>query len=183
MRQKSGVALGFVCVVVCRELRCCGCDYGTKKDHLQGAFVSDVKEFVEAGLRIRALRGKATQGEFAECVGVNRKTVERWESGERLPDGQSLLALMTVCGADVNYILTGQRGHVAPTLSPKERTLVDLFRDASKDVQNAVLGALVGISPAAGAEIRDVNMTNHALGGVQVGVQLGGKVQDRRKVR
>lgn len=76
-------------------------------------------------MRIRALRGAATQSDFAGRLGVNRKTVERWEAGERLPDGQSLLALMNVCGADVNYILTGQGSQPTPSALPaRQRALL-----------------------------------------------------------
>ena len=121
------------------------CDCGTKKYHQQGAFVSEEKNFLEAGARIRALRGKATQGEFADQMGINRKTVERWESGERLPDGQSLLALMTVFGADVNYILTGKKpGDMVPSLSAEETTLLEYFRAAKPEVRRAAMGALLG---------------------------------------
>ncbi|WP_432277712.1 helix-turn-helix transcriptional regulator, partial [Pseudomonas aeruginosa] len=45
------------------------------------------------GDRIRQIRGGLGVGEFAERLGVNRKTVARWESNEALPDGASLLTL------------------------------------------------------------------------------------------
>ncbi|MFS4552631.1 helix-turn-helix domain-containing protein [Comamonas resistens] len=112
--------------------------------------MSEEKNFPEAGARIRALRGKATQGEFADQMGVNRKTVERWESGERLPDGQSLLALMAVFGADVNYILTGKKpSDAGPSLSAEESTLLDYFRAANPEVRRAAMGALLGAAAPA----------------------------------
>ncbi|WP_091571152.1 helix-turn-helix domain-containing protein [Oryzisolibacter propanilivorax] len=98
--------------------------------------MSEEKEFAAAGRRIRALRGETTQSAFAERLGVNRKTVERWEAGERLPDGQSLLALMTVCGADVNYILTGQRSQAAAppsALPPRVRALVQNYEATDEE--------------------------------------------------
>ncbi len=139
--------------------------------------MSDAKEFLEAGLRIRALRGGETQNEFATRLGVNRKTVERWESGERLPDGQSLLALMTVCGADVNFLLTGVRsGGAGLALSAEEQTLLSYFRDASRDVRRAALGALLGATSSgssSGAKIRDLTMHNDTPGGIQIGINAG----------
>ena len=106
--------------------------------------MSDEKEFADAGSRIRALRGAATQGEFAQRLGVNRKTIERWEAGERLPDGQSLLALMTVCGADVNYILTGQRAggmsqsmSMGPQLRPDQAALLDNYEHSDEVARQA----------------------------------------------
>ncbi|WP_233573615.1 hypothetical protein [Acidovorax sp. 94] len=47
------------------------------------------------------------------------------------------------------YILTGQRaGGVkpAPTLTADEETMLNYFRDASKEVRRAALGALLGAS-------------------------------------
>lgn len=106
--------------------------------------MSDANEFAEAGARIRALRGSATQSAFADRLGVNRKTVERWESGERLPDGLSLLALMTFCGADVNFILTGQRvsSSTAP-LTAEEQLLVRYYKEAQPPVQKAAMAVLL----------------------------------------
>lgn len=63
--------------------------------------------FLETGQRIAVLRGKVSQAEFAGRLGVDRQTVGRWEAGERLPDGMSLLKFMKEFDADVNYILTG----------------------------------------------------------------------------
>lgn len=116
--------------------------------------MSDAKEFAEAGARIRALRGSATQSEFAERLGVNRKTVERWEAGERLPDGQSLLALMTVCGADVNFILTGQgRQPVAPEagLSKRAQALLANYEGTDEAGRKIIEGTALMAAKSASA--------------------------------
>lgn len=110
--------------------------------------MSDEKIFLESGKRVRTLRGALTQADFAERLGVNRKTVERWEAGERLPDGQSLLALMSVFSADVNYILKGERSSTAPALTADEREMLALFKSATLTGKAAAIGALQG---AAGA--------------------------------
>lgn len=90
------------------------------------------KVFVEVGRRIAELRGDLTQAAFAERLGVDRKTVVRWEAGERLPDGVSLLALVREFHADVSYILTGQ-GEV--NLKPDEAALLDNYRHSPEDQQ------------------------------------------------
>jgi transcriptional regulator with XRE-family HTH domain len=90
------------------------------------------KIFVDAGRRIAELRGALTQAAFAERLGVDRKTVVRWEAGERLPDGASLLALAREFRADVNYILTGQ-GEM--NLKPEEVALLDNYRHSPEDQQ------------------------------------------------
>ncbi len=111
--------------------------------------------FVSVGLRIRALRGDLSLREFAARLGVDHKSVSGWESGKRLPDGSSLLALMEQFAADVNYILTGQRtgGASAPppprAVSEGDRILLDNFHAAPAQVQAGVkttLGAFADAS-------------------------------------
>lgn len=63
-----------------------------------------------AALRIaeeRATRGWSQQ-RTADELGVDRKTVGRWESGESSPEAAQLRSL-AVSGWDVLYILTGSR--------------------------------------------------------------------------
>ncbi|WP_448252889.1 helix-turn-helix domain-containing protein [Ottowia oryzae] len=89
-----------------------------------------MNEFREVGERIAQLRGDLTKQDFAARLGVDRKTVERWEAGERIPDGSKLLRLMVEFGADVNYILTGLRNQLgadADDLSPRQRALLDNY--------------------------------------------------------
>lgn len=137
------------------------------------------------GARLREERERLglTQDDFAAAGGVGKRALIHYEKGERSPDA-SLLAAIATAGADVLYILTGQRSESgsAPSLSPKEQVVIDLFRKASEEKQNTVLGALLGASLDPRG-VREVNMTNSAQGGIQIGVQLGGKVTDRRKSR
>jgi transcriptional regulator with XRE-family HTH domain len=96
-------------------------------------FVVAEEIFFEVGARIAALRGAMKQSEFAERLGVNRNTVSRWEGGERLPDGSGLLRMREAFGADINVILTGQAGGVAPSLRPDEEELLAHYRQANSD--------------------------------------------------
>ena len=109
-------------------------------------------KFEAAGKRIAELRGSLTQAEFAARIEVDRKTVVRWEAGERLPDGASLLALMSEFGADVNYILTGQEqepSHQA-LLPEDERIMLDNYRHSPLAVQAGVKTTLGAFAPEAG---------------------------------
>lgn len=110
---------------------------------------------------------------------MNRKTVERWESGERLPDGQSLLALMKECGADVNYILTGKAEH--RVLTSEELTMLEYFRDAKKEVRLAAMGALIGGAAQSQSQVQNLTMNNRTPGGVQVGFQSGGTIKTSKR--
>lgn len=142
--------------------------------------------FFEVGARIASLRGAMKQSEFAEQLGVNRQTVSRWEAGERLPDGSSLLRMREAFGADINVLLDGKEGGVAPALRPDEEKLLADYRAAHSDARERIrqIAATAANSPKRGAKadsneqmpsIQVGNMTNHAAGGVQVGY-AGGRV-------
>lgn len=141
--------------------------------------------FPETGERIKELRGTVTQALFAEQLGVDRKTVTRWEAGERLPDGKSLLALMKVFGADANYLLTGSRAGTAPVGDAAERMLLDAYRACAPEARRnliataALLSAGMAPAPAPRApapmSMRMGDMVSNHTGSVQVGY-AGGKV-------
>lgn len=97
------------------------------------------------GNRIAMIRGTRGVGEFADALGVNRKTVTRWEADEALPDGVSLIALKEEFGADPGWVLTGKgEAPTDSTLSADERELIALFRAAPLAVKAAAIGALQG---------------------------------------
>lgn len=86
------------------------------------------------------------QAEFGAVGGVKKLAQINYEKGERHPDS-AYLAAIAAAGADVLYILTGQReGPAALALSAEEQTMLDYFREASKEVRRAALGALLGAS-------------------------------------
>lgn len=99
---------------------------------------------LEVGARIRQIRADRGVAEFAESLEVNRKTVTRWEAGDALPDGPSLLALKEKYGVDPGWVLTG--AGAAPTidqLTPEEQLLLSRFRDSPRPIQDAALRVLL----------------------------------------
>jgi transcriptional regulator with XRE-family HTH domain len=66
------------------------------------------------GQRVRELRGDASQANFAERLGVDRKTVGRWEAGPLMIGATSLIRLREAFGADINWVLTGNVGSPKP---------------------------------------------------------------------
>lgn len=58
------------------------------------------------GERLESVRGSLGVVAFAEALGVNRKTVQRWEAGLAVPDGNSLLLLKEKFGVDPSWLLT-----------------------------------------------------------------------------
>jgi transcriptional regulator with XRE-family HTH domain len=120
---------------------------------LCGTFVPHVNTFLGIFVplfseRLREQRDllDLSQQALADRCGIAARSQRNYESGERLPDAAYLTALVEV-GADVLYILTGKQNFTPPpTLSAEEQTLLDYFRQASKEVRRAALGALLGAS-------------------------------------
>lgn len=101
--------------------------------------------------RLREEREKLqlSQTAIAEIGGVQKRAQINYESGERLPDA-GYLAAIAAAGADVRYILTGQREGPAPVvLSAEEQTMVAYMREASPQLRKAALGVLLSGSSAA----------------------------------
>lgn len=111
--------------------------------------------FFEVGARIASVRGAMKQSDFAEKLGVNRQTVSRWEAGERLPDGSSLLRMREAFGADINVLLDGKAGGVAPDLRPDENQLLEHYRAAHADARERIrqVAATAANSPKRGAKL------------------------------
>lgn len=113
------------------------------------------------GKRLREERERLglSQTAFAAIAGTTKQTLFSWETGKTAPDGFQLAALAT-SGADVLYILTGQRtgGASAPpppsAVSEGDRTLLDNFHAAPAQVQAGVKTTLSAFAPGAGAAKR-----------------------------
>jgi transcriptional regulator with XRE-family HTH domain len=95
-----------------------------------------------------------TQEAFAVLGGVQKRAQINYEKGERHPDS-AYLAAIAAAGADVLYILTGQRmgGASAPeparAVSAGDRVLLDNFHAAPAGVQAGVKTTLGAFSDAA----------------------------------
>ena len=95
------------------------------------------------GTRLRDERERLgmNQDAFAAAGGTKKRALINYEQDERCPDGNFFSAVAMV-GADVLYILTGQRNQ--STLTADEQQLLALFRAASLPVKMAAVGALQG---------------------------------------
>ena len=96
-----------------------------------------------------------SQQALAERCGITARSQRNYESGERHPDS-AYLAAIAAAGADVLYILTGQRtgGASAPppprAVSEGDRILLDNFHAAPAQVQAGVKTALGAFASAGG---------------------------------
>lgn len=141
------------------------------------------------GTRLRAERERLalTQAALGDLADASKRTVIDWEKGVSSPTATQLLAL-DAAGADVLYIVTGQRSQALPpaaTLPQDERMLLDAYRACAPEARRNLIATAAllsaGMAPAAAAQAstpRTVNVggqrSKHA-GSVQVGY-AGGQV-------
>lgn len=115
-----------------------------------------------AGGRIETIRGELGVGEFASALGVNRKTVTRWEADDSLPDGASLIALRERFGADPGWVLTGS-GEPPNTssLTPDEEVLLEGYRALDPATRRRMLAFMLTGSEPAPSGSKTVTVTAH----------------------
>ena len=125
------------------------------------------------GPRLKSERKRLglSQQQAADLAGVTREHWGRCERGQAVLGGEALGALASA-GVNAQLVLTGVGvAGGAQALSPEEQTLLSYFREASKDVRRAALGALLGASASTGQVMKRVGD-----GAVQIG-SVGGDFQ------
>lgn len=133
-----------------------------------------MNQSVFIGERLRAERQRLdlNQTQLGESGGVTKKTQMLYEAGERFPDA-AYLAAIADAGADIRYIVTGDRAGPPPeVLSTDERELLALFRAASLAGKAAAIGALQGVAATAKVK-KQVNVS--AAGGQAAGRNIVNK--------
>lgn len=121
-----------------------------------------------------------SQTKFAAIADASKHAQINWEKGVASPNAAALAAWASV-GMDVLYVVTGERDFVPPTaLSAEEQTLLDYFRDASKDVRRAALGALLGASMPSASHVGGTHSQHSSGAGA---VHIGGVVNAPTKRR
>ena len=132
------------------------------------------------GNRLREERERLglTQPVFAELAGAKKRTLIDWEKDVSSPTAVQL-AQLAAAGADVLYILTGQRSSAQPAHDAAEQVLLDSYRRCGSQarqnlIQTAALLA-AGLSGSAGGGGEQVNT---ASGAVQI---LGSKNRVTKK--
>ena len=113
-----------------------------------------------------------SQQALADLLGISLRSQQNYEKGDRSPDS-AYLAAIAAAGADVLYILTGERSSAQPAHDAAEQVLLDSYRRCSSQarqnlIQTAALLA-AGLSGTTGVGGQQVNS---ASGAVQI---LGSK--------
>lgn len=116
-----------------------------------------------------------TQEAIAEKLDATKRSVINWEGGTALP-GAEVLARYAAAGADVLYILTGQRSQpVAATASlpPRQRALLNSYELCTPEAQTQLvqLAALLaaGLPAGGGGGTVTQNIRAPVSGGVAGG--------------
>lgn len=91
------------------------------------------------GSRIKEERARLglSQAEAAEKTGISREMWGKYERGSAIPGGEVLFSFASI-GADMQFIMTGQRPAQAATLSPREAALVDNFKNMVDEDKRAI---------------------------------------------
>lgn len=118
---------------------------------------------VTIGARLREERERLgmNQDGFAAAGGVGKRALIHYEKNERSPDA-TFLAAVSAVGADVLYILTGQRQGGLPPMSmsqlqgeilaPDEKAVLENYRHAPDGVKVGVKTTLETFAPGVGAK-------------------------------
>ena len=133
------------------------------------------------GKRLREERERLglSQPAFAAVAGTTKQTLFSWETGKTAPDGFQLEALATA-GADVLYILTGQRSSAQPAHDAAEQVLLDSYRRCKPDAKANLIqmAALLSAGVAPGPAPKAVPRTRAGSG-----VQMSASAQPSIAVR
>lgn len=92
--------------------------------------------------RMRHVRGNISPTEFARRLGVDRRTVNRWENGTLAPNTESIINLIYAYGVDPHWLLAGETLPLQERISDAERTIVNAIRRADESTVGQVFAAL-----------------------------------------
>ena len=98
-----------------------------------------------------------SQTDFAALAGAAKRTQIDWEKEVSSPTAGQL-AVFARAGADVRFIITGERDGPPPlALSPDEQVLLDGYRGLDKKTQKRLLAFVLGGELAAGGVSQQIN--------------------------
>ena len=107
------------------------------------------------GANLKQLRisiGK-TQEEICKLCGFKQGNYTGWETNKYIPNAENLIRLADCFGCSVDYILGREsedgtiiiENNNQPTLTTKEKTLLNYFRQMNEDTKDISIGILKGI--------------------------------------
>ena len=115
-----------------------GCDYAARLFRIAidlGIFVPEISARLKEEREALGLSQQA----LADACGISARSQRNYESGERLPDA-AYLAAIAALGADVLFVLTGQRSRPASAsaeLRPDQAALLDNYEHSDEVARQA----------------------------------------------
>lgn len=95
------------------------------------------------------------QSDFGKLGEVKKGTIINWEKDITSPPGD-FLAEIAKAGADINYIITGER--IEKILAPRESALIDNYRNSSDKDKKVIEG--VAFATAKPTEVENKEAKN-----------------------
>ena len=86
-----------------------------------------------------------TQKELADKLGINDKTVSKWETGNGMPDVSLLQPLCEELSINLNELLSGERLSEESYNGKAEENMMDLAKDAQEGRNNKRRVGIIGI--------------------------------------
>ncbi len=98
---------------------------------------------VSLPLQLRLCREKAglSMREVAKRINKTAATISKWESGETMPYGDTLLTLCKIYNVDIT-VFYGLATQQSIRITPAETHLIELYRNATRDAQSVVVTVL-----------------------------------------
>lgn len=134
------------------------------------------------GDRLKQVRGKMSQVDFAASLGIGRTSLINYEKNERPLDATLLTRLWELYGVDTLWLLTGVNTRATEPLTADERTLLEQYRRCSGEAKATLrmtaeaLAARVPVGAAAKIHVGENHGQVVEGGLVQTGpVTFGGK--------
>jgi transcriptional regulator with XRE-family HTH domain len=85
------------------------------------------------GDRIKEVRGKKSQDDFAQAHGIHRNTLARWESGKRSPEYSFLRDITERYGLAPDWVLMGAGPKLLAESADQEASLRAQLLDLERD--------------------------------------------------
>jgi transcriptional regulator with XRE-family HTH domain len=87
------------------------------------------------GERLKKLRGKRTQEEVAQKIGISRARLSHYETGRSEPDSEILKKLADFYGVSTDYLIYGEEGIKSDLISNLPELTEKDERDIARDLE------------------------------------------------
>jgi transcriptional regulator with XRE-family HTH domain len=100
------------------------------------------------GARIKQVRGKMTQKEFADLLGIGRTTLINYEKDERMPDADFFIRMHTILHVESSWLLIGEgKKDTGEQMTADEAALLFSYRLLANDEDKRAVCRFVDYAP------------------------------------